>query len=363
MQLSQRITDIKGNGSDGWEVYYRTRELIESGVSVANLTIGEHDIKTDRSILDAMHAATLAGNTGYSFGPGNKPLREEIAARVQERTGVSTKFSNVIVTAGGQAALFASHMALLAQGDRALFCDPYYATYPGTIRAAGAIPVSIPTLSSQDFQPKPEAILAKAVGAKTLLINTPNNPTGVVYSGETLDGIAQACQQANLWLISDEVYDTQVWQGKHITPRSLPGMLERTLVVGSMSKSHAMTGSRLGWIVASEEVINAVSLLATNTTYAVPSFIQHAALFALQLGSEFEENIAAPFRRRRAISKQIIEAQNRMRLVSDAGYYCDGPYRKGFCQPPVGRRKDCGDARRKLWRLFGQSYPRCDDDR
>lgn len=319
MPLSNRITAVRGTGSDGWEIYYDARDLIAAGVAVLNLTIGEHDIRTHPRILEAMHASALAGNTGYAFGPGKQELRSAVAARVQARTGVVTSWRNVIITPGGQSGLFSSHMVLLDAGDKALHCDPYYATYPGTIRATGAVPVAVPTRPEQAFEPRAADIADRAAGAKTLLINSPNNPTGVVYSRETLQGIADVVQEKRLWLISDEVYDTQVWSGTHQSPRALPGMAERTLVVGSMSKSHAMTGSRLGWVVGPEPVIDAITLLATNTTYGVPAYIQDAALFALAEGEAFEAEIAAPFRRRRQIGQDILARQNVLRPVPSSG--------------------------------------------
>jgi len=319
MDLANRIAHITGGGADGWAIYYRTRELEQAGEAVTNLTIGEHDIRTDPAILEAMHASALAGNTGYAFGPGNRDLREAIAARTQARTGVPTTWRNVVVTPGGQAALFATHMVLLDAGDRGLFCDPYYATYPGTIRATGALAVPVPTRPETAFQPDPAAIAERAAGAKTLLINTPNNPTGTVYSRATLEGIGQAVEDHDLWLISDEVYDSQVWAGSHLTPRALPGLAARTIVVGSMSKSHAMTGSRLGWVIAAEEVADAVTTLATNTTYGVPAFVQDAALFALRQGDGFEARIAEPFRRRRDIALRVLEGANRLRPIPAQG--------------------------------------------
>ncbi len=319
MRIANRTGHITGGGSDGWEIYYRTRDLIAAGERVLTLTIGEHDIRTDRRILDAMHASAAAGNTGYAFGPGNRALREAIAARTQARTGVPTSWRNVVVTPGGQSALFSSHMVLLDAGDVGLHCDPFYATYPGTVRATGATARRVPTTSDAAFLPQEAQILARAEGARTLLINTPNNPTGVVYDRATLEGIARAAQAADLWVISDEVYDTQIWQGEHLSIRALPGMAERTVVVGSMSKSHAMTGSRLGWIVAPQEVAQAVETLATNTTYGVPAFIQDAALFALGLGEGFEAEVAAPFRRRREIALRVLQGSNAIRTIPSMG--------------------------------------------
>jgi len=319
MQLSNKITGLTGGGSDGWHLFLRARQMIAAGVDVTELTIGEHDVRTDPVILNAMHASAISGQTGYAMVPGTPGLRSAVAARVQARTGVPTSADNVLITPGGQAALYATHTAVCDHGDRALYCDPYYATYPGTVRGVGAVPVAIPTRPEDAFQPTAADINAVAKGAKSLLINSPNNPTGVVYSRETMQGIADAVQENDLWLISDEVYDTQVWQGEHISPRSLHGMAERTLVIGSMSKSHAMTGSRCGWVIGPKDAIAHMITLATHTTYGVPGFVQDAAEFALNAGPELEEQIAAPFRRRRDIAARLVAAQNVVRMIPADG--------------------------------------------
>ncbi len=319
MKLSDRITQITGGGSDGWDVFYRARRMVAEGHAVTQLTIGEHDIGTDTSILDAMNRSACDGHTGYAMVPGTDLLRDTVAARVQTRTGVSTTRNNVLITPGGQAGLFAAHTAVCNPGDVGLFLDPYYATYPGTIRGTGAVARAVQTTAEDAFQPRAEQIEGKADGAVSLLINTPNNPTGVVYSPETLKDIAELCQRRDLWLISDEVYDTQIWNGAHLSPRALHGMADRTLVVGSMSKSHAMTGSRCGWIIGPEEVISHLINLATHTTYGVPGFIQDAASFALSVGTTLEDEIAGPFRRRRARALQVLAEQNTIGLVPADG--------------------------------------------
>lgn len=319
MKLSDRITQITVGGSDGWDVFYRARRMVAEGHAVTQLTIGEHDIGTDASILDAMDRSARNGHTGYAMVPGTDLLRDTVAARVQTRTGVPTARNNVLITPGGQAGLFAAHMAVCNPGDVGLFLDPYYATYPGTIRGTGAVARAVQTTAEDAFQPRAEQIEAKADGAVSLLINTPNNPTGVVYSRETLQVIAELCQRRDLWLISDEVYDTQIWNGTHLSPRALPGMADRTLVVGSMSKSHAMTGSRCGWVIGPEEVIDHLINLATHTTYGVPGFIQDAARFALSAGTTLEDDIAAPFRRRRARALEVLAEQNTIGLVPADG--------------------------------------------
>ena len=294
MQVSERLRTLTGDG-DGWGVFYRAREMVARGERVTELTIGEHDIPTHPRILAEMARAAAAGHT------------------------VKTTRGNILITPGGQAALFAAHMAACNPGDRALFIDPYYATYPGTIRAAGALPVPIAARAEDGFQPRAEDIAAKAENAASLMINTPNNPTGAVYGRDTLEAIAGLCRERGIWLISDEVYDTMVWQGEHLSPRALPGMADHVLVAGSMSKSHAMTGSRIGWIAGPEEAISALIDLATHTTYGVPGYIQDAALFALDEGSWLEDEVSAPFRRRRALALEALARQEILRVVPADG--------------------------------------------
>ncbi|MBM2320967.1 MULTISPECIES: pyridoxal phosphate-dependent aminotransferase [Marivita] len=317
--LSHRITTLNGDGSDGWDVFYRARAMIADGVPVTELTIGEHDIGTDPSILKAMYESALGGHTGYAIVPGISALRDEVAARVEAQSGVPTRRENVLITPGGQAGLFAAHMAVCAPGDVALFVDPYYATYPGVLRSVGAVPRAVETRSSQGFLPQRDVLKAAVEAATSLLINTPNNPTGAVYPRATLHDIAEVVTAQDMWLISDEVYDTQVWDGAHISPRALPGMAERTLVIGSMSKSHAMTGSRIGWIVGPEDAITCLVDLATNTTYGVPGYIQDAALFGLRTGLPLEAQVAEPFRRRRAIAERILASQTVLRMIPAQG--------------------------------------------
>ncbi len=319
MKQSNRITTLLGGGDDGWGIFLKARKMIDHGIDVIELTVGEHDIRTHPDILNAMHNAAIGGHTGYAMVPGNTDLRQAVAARIQERTGVPTTMDNVLITPGGQSALFSSHLAVCDDGDTALYIDPYYATYPATLRAVGAIPQTIPAHAVDNFQPRADEIAKHAAGAKSLLINSPNNPTGVVYSRATLEGIADVCREHDLWLISDEVYDTQIWDGEHISPRALPDMADRTLVVGSMSKSYAMTGSRIGWIVAPVAVIDNLINLATHTTYGVPGYIQDAALYALGRGAPLEAEIAAPFARRRAIAMEVLAGQNVVKHVPCMG--------------------------------------------
>jgi arginine:pyruvate transaminase len=203
---SRRIATLTGDGDDGWAIFYRARAMRAQGMRVLELTIGEHDIGTDPAILDAMDRAARAGHTGYAAVPGIAALRAAVAQRLSAQHGTAYGPQNILITPGAQSALFAAHHAACDEGCRALMIDPYYVTYPGTIRAVGARPVIVPAQSADGFQPDLAALATAAPGARSLLINSPNNPTGAVYSEASLAGIAAIAQAHDLWVISDEVY-------------------------------------------------------------------------------------------------------------------------------------------------------------
>lgn len=318
MKPSKRIANVVADGSDGWEIYVRAREMIAAGQQITMLSIGDHDQTTPTPILDAMITSARGGNTGYASVPGSDTLRSAVAERVEARTSVPTGPENVLITPGGQAALFASLMATLDPGDAAMFIDPYYATYPGTIRSASGLPVPVQALPKNGFQPQISDLEAAGT-ARVLLINSPNNPTGVVYSRKTMESISGFVTASDMWLISDEVYETQVWDGTHLSPRAVPDMAERTLVVGSLSKSFVMTGSRLGWIVGPPGIITQIADLATSTTYGVPGFIQDAAEWALREGQDIELATAATYARRRKIALTALNGANAVTPVPSQG--------------------------------------------
>lgn len=319
MNYSKRLHDIIGDGSDGWDLFTKARRLKAAGRPIVELTVGQHDISTDPKILESMYHSATGGHTGYAALPGTDSLRDAVARRIESQTGVPTSRGNVLITPGGQAALFAAHMAALDPGDATLFIDPYYATYPGTIRAASGIPRPVPAHAKNGFQPDPADVDAAAPGARALLVNSPNNPTGAIYGPEVQNSIAEVARKHGLWIISDEVYESQIWSGSHRSMRAVDGMADHTLIVSSMSKTFAMTGSRIGWLVGPEDVISRAADLSTHTTYGVPGFIQDAAEYALGLGPEFEAKLSEPFRRRQRIALDLLASQNTITAVPSDG--------------------------------------------
>ncbi len=323
MELSRRIRGIVEGGDDGWSLYYRADALRTAGEPVIMLTVGDHDIPTDERILEAMRASIAAGNLGYAPVMGSDALRDAIAARVTARRRAGAGRENVVVTAGGQAALYAAFTAVLDPGQSAVVLDPYYATFAQTVRAAGGRPIVVEVPPDQGFQPDIAAIeRALAPDTRAILINTPNNPTGAVYEPARLEAMAALCRRRDLWLISDELYESQVHAGAHLSPRDLEGMAERTLVVGSLSKSHAMTGSRIGWIVGPPEAVARIGELATTTTYGLPGYIQDAGLYAVAQGDAIERAIAERYRRRaEAALEAVANAPGIRALPPQGGMY------------------------------------------
>lgn len=321
MKLSRRVAEINGPAAedDGWAIYYKARDMRAAGIDVTMLSIGDHDSATPGFILDRMAASARAGNTRYAPVNGADDLRAAIAARVSAKTGIATGPENVFVANGGQGALFAAMMAATDPGQDVAIIDPYYATYPATVRAASCTLRIVPTRPRNGFQIDPDALLEATRGVTAMLINTPNNPTGAVYDDTTLGGIRRACLDNDLWLISDEVYDGQIHEGRHVSPRSLPDMADRTLVIGSLSKSHVMTGFRLGWCIGPADFIAPLTDLTNATTYGAPGFIQDAATAALTEGTADEAAIAALYTRRRNLAVDALAGQNAIRVSPPDG--------------------------------------------
>lgn len=301
--LSTRITTLVPEAGDGWEVHYRATEMRAAGRAVTMLSIGDHDVPTSEPILAAMKAGIDGGHLGYLDVSGTAALRRAVADRAAARSGVPTGPENVVITSGGQGGLFAAMMAALDPGDSCVVLDPYYATFCITVRAASATPIVVATRPEDGFQPDAAAIEAALTPrTRAILINTPNNPSGASYTPERLRALADLCRRRDLWLIADELYDSQVHDGAYLSPRALPGMAERTFAVGSMSKGYAMTGSRVGWVIAPEEAALRLGDLALATTYGLPGYIQDAALHALTACAGEEAEVAARYRRRRDIA-------------------------------------------------------------
>ncbi len=319
--ISDRVSNILEAGKNGWEVHFEALRRKRAGADIIMLSIGDHDFRTPEPSVEACISALRAGHHHYTDLSGLPLLRAAMARASERSTGVATSPEEVVATVGGQGAFFAAMQASADAGEHGIMIAPHYAVYPGTFRGAGLTFSIVEALPEDDFQPRREALEAAVTPqTRVLLINTPNNPTGAIYSRETIEAISGFCIDHDLWLVSDEVYWSHA-QGAHISPISMPGMVERTLIVNSVSKSHGMTGWRVGWLRGPVEIIGKIDGLNLITTYGMPDFISHAVAEALDKGYGVEE-IAARYAGRRERFRRAFDGSNGVAVRgSNGGMY------------------------------------------
>jgi arginine:pyruvate transaminase len=318
---SKRLSGIVPAGKSGWEVHFTALNRKQAGEQIIMLSVGDHDFDTPSETVEACVESVRSGHHHYTQLPGIPRLREAMAKASTRCTGIETSADEVIVTPGGQLALYAAVQGTLDKGDHAIVVAPYYATYPGTFRAAEADFTVVEAEAADGFQPRVEAIeAALKPNTRVILLNTPNNPTGAIYSRASLEAIAKLCVERDLWLLSDEVYWTLA-EGHHVSPRSLPDMAERTLVINSMSKSHGMTGWRIGWLTGPESMITLLVSLNLVTTYGLTDFVQQAAAAALENDYGVQQ-IADTYNGRRKVFLDAIRGLNDITVRgSEGGMY------------------------------------------
>ncbi len=298
--LAKRL--LSGGGTDSWAVYYEALRLEKEGKDIIQLGIGEHDLPTPDSIVDSAVAALRNGRHHYASEIGTQALREAIANHHQLTCKQPVTFENCVAVSGGQCALFASLMSLVDEDDEVICLDPMYTIYFPVIQSTGAKMVVVPCLSEENFRLNVEGI-EKAITPKTraILINTPNNPTGAVYQAVRLRALADLCKKYDIWLVSDEVYATMVYEGEHVSPSSFSDIADRSITLGSLSKGHMMTGWRMGWIVGPPNVLKAVRELCSCMLFGLPTFIQDAAATALTEYPHGVDGLKERYQRRRDI--------------------------------------------------------------
>jgi aspartate/methionine/tyrosine aminotransferase len=300
MRFSSRVDRLAGEGAAAWQIHSAAVAAKRSGADVIVLSIGDPDLSTPDAIVDTAVRALRGGDTHYTDIPGRPALRAAIARDHVERGGAPVGPDNVIVLAGAQNALFSAGLCLFEPGDEVLAVEPIYVTYEAAVRASGADIVPVRAKAESGFRPDPEAI-ARAVTERTrgILFATPNNPSGVVMSEAELAAIAEMARRHDLWVISDEVYAALTFDAPHRSIAALPGMAERTVTIGSLSKSQAMTGWRCGWLIGPETLARHAENLSLCMLYGLPGFIQEGALEALTASRGEMDRMRDAYRRRR----------------------------------------------------------------
>jgi aspartate aminotransferase len=316
--LASRTGVLSGEGA--LSVFTRARELEARGHDIIHLELGEPDFHPDAPVLEAVKAALDAGQDRYSPPPGLPILQGAIAEYLAQTRGLSVAPSNIVIAPGCKMMLSLVGMAIIEPGDEVLYPDPGFPIYPSLIRMLGGVPIPFGLPEEDGFQPDVQEMAAKiSLKTKLIILNSPSNPTGTVYSDAVQSRIAQLAVKHDLWVISDEIYARILYGRSYTSISTLPEMSERTVIVDGFSKSFAMTGWRLGYAVAPATLVSALHLLVVNTYTCASEFIQRAAVEALRDRNGAANKMVAQFEERR---DQFIAALNRV---------------PGFrCMPPEG---------------------------
>lgn len=261
----------------------RARELRARGQDIASLTLGEPDFDTPAHIQTAAAEAMKKGLTHYSPVAGILELRQALARKLKDENGLDYAASEIVVANGAKQAIANAVLALIEPGDEVVLLSPFWVSYEITVRLAGGSPVIVKAGVEENFK-APPARIAEALTDKTklLILNSPNNPTGAVWSEAALKGLAEVvAKHPRLMVLSDEIYEYILFDGKMTSFATLPGMRERSVTVNGFSKSFAMTGWRLGYAAGPAPLAQAMARLQSGLTAGANSFVQHAALTAL----------------------------------------------------------------------------------
>ena len=298
---------IAHEGVDPWALHWAARQAAAAGEDVIVLSVGDPDLSTPSAVVEAAVASMRAGDTHYTESSGRMRLRAAIAARHEGRSGQPVTADNVVVLAGTQNGLFVASLCLAGSGDEVIAIDPMYTTYPAAIGASGATLVRVGAPASRGFHVDLEAIeSAMTPRTRAIFLATPNNPSGTILSEIEADGLADIARRHGVWIVSDEVY-AGIAEGGRVPSLGarLPGQV---LTVASLSKSHAMTGWRAGWIVGPTDFGQHADAVAQCMLYGLPGFIQEAACAALEMAEEAETFVRDYCRVRRDLLYRELQA-------------------------------------------------------
>lgn len=306
------------------------KDLASQGIHVCNFAAGEPDFDTPECIKNACLKALADGMTKYTPARGLPSLCKAVAEKFKADNGLDYAPENVIVSGGGKMSLSVAFTALLNPGDEVIIPAPYWLSYPEMVRIAGGVPVAVRGKGVDDFKISP-AQLEAAITPKTvaIVINSPSNPTGLVYSREELERLGEVCLRHDLWIISDEIYERMVYGGKkHVSIASFSKELfDRTLTVNGVSKAYAMTGWRIGYAAGPKALISAMTTVQSHMASAPATFAQVGAFHALM---DAEADVVRMM--------QAFEERNRLvyRLISEIkGMVCTQPMGAFYIFPNI----------------------------
>ena len=322
MDLSSKAKQI--NPSITLEITAKAKALKEDGINVVSFGAGEPDFNTPDNIIKAAIKAMNEGKTKYTPASGILDLRKSICNKFKNDNNLEYKPSQIVVSAGAKQSLANAFMAILNKGDEVIIPVPYWVSYPELVKLADGVPVIVNTNKENDYKYSIEE-LRKVVNSKTkaILINSPNNPTGSIYSKEDLLEIAGFAKENDLIIISDEIYEKLIYDNeKHISIASLSkDAYERTIVINGLSKSYAMTGWRIGYSACSEEIAKLMGSIQSHVTSNINSVSQYAAIEALEGPQDSIKSMIVEFEKRRNYMIDRIEKINGLSFIKAKGAF------------------------------------------
>ncbi|GKV67170.1 MULTISPECIES: pyridoxal phosphate-dependent aminotransferase [unclassified Sporosarcina] len=280
-QLASRVKTLAP--STTLAITAKAKEMKESGIDVVGLGAGEPDYNTPENIIGAAYQSMKDGKTKYTPSGGLPVLKDAIIGKLKRDQGLTYERKEILIGVGAKHVLFTLFQVLLDKDDEIIIPSPYWVSYPEQVKLAEGVPVFIEGTAAEQFKVTAEQI-GQAVTEKTkaVIINSPGNPTGMIYTKEELQAIADVCREKDIWIISDEIYEKLVYDGKeHVSIAQLSAdAKERTFIINGVSKSHSMTGWRIGYIAGDAEVVGAMTNLASHSTSNPATTSQYAALEA-----------------------------------------------------------------------------------
>ena len=336
MEISKLDKLIKPSGT--MAISNKARELKSQGKPVIGFGAGEPDFPSPKYVVEAAkNAIEDPKNHKYSPVAGLASLRNEIARTTLEYSGFEIDPNNILVSNGGKQAIITSMLAILNPSDEVIIPAPYWTTYPEAVKIAGGNPVFIQSTKEQDFKIDVDMLeKVKTDKTKLLIWCSPSNPTGVVYSKDEAEAIYQWVFENNIWIMSDELYEHLVYEGETTpSPALIDKDLNNTLVINGVSKAYSMTGWRVGWLIANNEVMGLAKKIQSQATSNVSNVSQLAAESALKNGLEVTKEMKIAFERRRNYAIKKLESIDNLSVVNGSGafylyvdvnFYCTGKF-------------------------------------
>ncbi len=311
MNISDRVSSL--SNSPTLAMNQKVSELKEEGKDIISLGVGEPDFPTPQYIKDAAIKALDEDRTKYTTSSGTTGLKKVIKRKFYEEYDLDYNLENILVSAGAKHALWNSIFTLLNEGDEAIIFSPYWVSYPEQIKTAKAKPVIIKTDPDNDFEPDVDKLRSN-INSKTklILLNTPNNPSGAVYSEKNIKKITDIARKNDLWIISDEIYEKIVYKGieHHNVAKYYP---EKTILINGVSKAYSMTGWRIGFALGNAEIISQMSKLQGQVTSCPNSIAQYASRIAISDEKNEVTKMYKEFQNRR---DYIVKRLNKMNGIT-----------------------------------------------